>query len=66
MHLVASVCPSVRPSVRPSVCPFVCALTAEELLPVRGVCLCVCYQGAYTDNSAYAVDRRFNWNLSFG
>ncbi len=29
-------------------------------LPVRGVCLCVCNQGAYTDNSAYAVDRRFN------
>ncbi len=53
MHLVASVRLSVRPSVRPSV--------RLSVLPVRGVCLCVCNQGAYTDNSAYAVDRRFNY-----
>ncbi len=55
MHLVAS----VRPFIRPSVCPFVCAITAEESLPVLGVCLCVCNHWAYADNRANAVNRRF-------
>ncbi len=52
MSVCLSACLSIRLSVRLSVN----ALT-EESLPVYGVCLCVCNQGAYTENSADAVDR---------
>ncbi len=42
--------------------PFVChALLADPFdlwpLPVRGLCLCVCYPGAYMENLAGVVDR---------
>ncbi len=35
-----------------SICPSVCVS-----IPVQGVCLCVCNQWAYTDNSTDAVDQ---------
>ncbi len=51
---------SVRPSVRLFACRFVCAECSKEqkeALPVQSVCLCACYQWAYADNRADAVDR---------
>ena len=52
MHL-GTVCLSVRPSARASVHLFVCVLTAEPF---------VCYQGAYTGNSADEVGRLLMFN----
>ena len=60
MHLVAFVCLSVHPSVRLSVFSLLNRLT-YNLDYQTGVCLCVCNQGAYTDNSADAVNRHFNY-----